>query len=92
MKTINEAMNDAYHKAGHNAYFGNGFLSGIEFAQKWFDVMEEMPDKTGRYLIKAASDGNIHILNYILEDNVFLSPDTGFAINDVTYWRPINIE
>ena len=29
---INEAMDKAYKKAGHNAYFNNGFLAGIQFA------------------------------------------------------------
>jgi hypothetical protein len=27
-----DAENTAYLKAGHNAYFGNGFKAGVEFA------------------------------------------------------------
>ena len=33
-KEIKIALDDAYKKAGHNAYFGNGFRAGIEFALK----------------------------------------------------------
>ena len=29
---IEKALKDAYEKAGHNAYFGNGFKAGVEFA------------------------------------------------------------
>lgn len=29
---IIDAENKAYVKAGHNAYFGNGFKAGVEFA------------------------------------------------------------
>ncbi len=36
MKITNEqikaGLNEAYKKAGHNAYFGNGFHAGVEFA------------------------------------------------------------
>ncbi len=30
---IEKGINEAYKKAGNNAYFGNGFRAGIEFAQ-----------------------------------------------------------
>ena len=29
----NEGLGKAYKKAGHNAYFGNGFEAGIQFTQ-----------------------------------------------------------
>jgi hypothetical protein len=31
-KQIKNALDEAYRKAGHNAYFGNGFEAGVEFA------------------------------------------------------------
>ena len=31
---IADGCNEAYLKAGHNAYFGNGFNAGVEFALK----------------------------------------------------------
>ena len=33
-RQITDGCNDAYLKAGHNAYFGNGFSAGVEFALK----------------------------------------------------------
>lgn len=30
---IRKGLYEAYEKAGHNAYFGNGFEAGIEFAE-----------------------------------------------------------
>lgn len=92
MKTIKEGLNEAYKKADHNAYFGNGlFHAGIKFAQKWIDVNDELPTTAGQYLVKAASVDIIAILNFIPEHKVFVSQDTEFAINDVIFWRPIEI-
>jgi hypothetical protein len=33
-----DAENTAYLKAGHNAYFGNGFKAGVEFALEQIGV------------------------------------------------------
>ena len=46
MKTItpeqhDNALNKAYNEAGQNAYFGNGFNAGIEFAQKLQETQEQ---------------------------------------------------
>lgn len=37
-KEIKKALDKAYKKAGDNAYFGNGFKSGVEFAQDKFNI------------------------------------------------------
>jgi hypothetical protein len=45
MKEEETAMNEAYLKAGHNAYFSNGFYAGVEFAKpKWIEVNKELPE------------------------------------------------
>lgn len=41
-----QAKDKAYKEAGHNAYFGNGFDSGVKFAiasqkVRWKDLMEK---------------------------------------------------
>lgn len=33
---INKGMDDAFKRAGHNAYFGNGFRAGVKFASDRF--------------------------------------------------------
>ena len=43
MKTIKEGLDEAYKNAGHNAYFGNGFNAGVDFAQRWIPIIEEKP-------------------------------------------------
>ena len=43
MKTIEEALNIAYDECKSNAYFGNGFKKGVEFAQRWIPIEEELP-------------------------------------------------
>lgn len=43
MKTIKDGLDKAYKNAGHNAYFGNGFEAGVNFAQRWIPVIEEKP-------------------------------------------------
>ena len=35
-KQIEIALDEAYKKAGHNAYFGNGFRAGVEFGVNEF--------------------------------------------------------
>ena len=44
METIEQALDEAYKNAGSNAYFGNGFRSGVEFAQKMISFDEEKPE------------------------------------------------
>ena len=52
MKTIEEGLDEAYQKAGENAYFGNGFKAGVEFAQRWISVEDELPKEGVSVLIK----------------------------------------
>ena len=44
MKTIEEALNIAYDECKSNAYFGNGFKKGVEFAQQYTNVEDKLPD------------------------------------------------
>jgi hypothetical protein len=37
---VQAAMNEAFKEAEDNAYFGNGFLAGVQFAKK--QVLEEL--------------------------------------------------
>ena len=52
MKTIEEGLEEAYQKTGENAYFGNGFKAGVEFAQRWISVEDELPEEGVSVLIK----------------------------------------
>lgn len=40
---IKDAQEQAYKSAGHNAYFGNGFNAGVQFAIKYLDKKYNSP-------------------------------------------------
>jgi len=113
MKTIKEAVeqyiNDlpVSHTCEYNAEENRqrrAFMSGVEFAQRWIPVEEELPENTkelmkGRHMsfdviIKRQWDDNGEIKTEI--NNRFRSNDrTDFCWNYqfkgsiVTHWRPI---
>ena len=52
MKTFEQALDDAYLQCGNNAYFGNGFKSGFEFANELIESEVDLPEKFTRVLVK----------------------------------------
>ena len=56
MNTIEQALDEAYNNAGSNAYFGNGFKAGVEFAQRWIPVEEELPKIGEKVITKMTKD------------------------------------
>jgi hypothetical protein len=67
--------------AGNLYGFLYGFKKGVEFAQKWISVDEELPDYEANFLVKIGE------LVYI-EKYKF---DIGFS-NKVSYWRQIEMK
>lgn len=47
---ISKALDEAYKKAGHNAYFANGFEAGVIFAQKQFKILD-IPVVSTRFIL-----------------------------------------
>ena len=92
MKTVKEGLNDAYKKAGHNAYFGNGFKAGVEFSQRWIDVNDELPQQGDLVLVKytiisGCSDITLLELSY---GNTWHCRGVDFRRpKAITHWRPI---
>ena len=94
MLTIEEALDEAYKNAGSNAYFGNGFRAGIEFAQQFYPIER---DKDGFTTLKQDEEfqKNFPILvkgNYGIElldelTTVLEKPGHGY-----THWRPVNLK
>ena len=95
MKTIEEALNIAYEESKSNAYFGNGFKKGVEFAQRFISVNDELPEDT-------ETDGRIHIPCIVTNGQTKtiafrrLSPLTKKwnwnVMLEVTHWRPIELK
>ena len=99
MKTIEEALNIAYDASKSNAYFGNGFKKGVEFAQRWIPVEEELPDVGEMVLTKMEKrHGDTRVQNYYstatrLENQGEWQTvnwvDHSISFGHITHWRPI---
>ena len=95
MLTIEQALDEAYKNAGSNAYFGNGFRAGVEFAQRWISVEEEEPPLYITVLVKLFN-GRFFTAKYIKsskcrEDDVWSDGFFYYPVND-THWRPIELK
>lgn len=89
MKTIEEGLDEAYKKSGQNAYFGNGFNSGVEFAQRWIPIEEELPRQIEIFW-KGEFEYDKGYLNFTecsYSEIEFLIDSTS-----MTHWRPIELK
>ena len=84
MKTIEEALNIAYDECKSNAYFGNGFKKGVEFAQRWISIDEELPHVSQQVIVKLKN--NWHACTWLLGDGTF-----AYNIKP-THWRYIDLK
>ena len=94
MKTIEQALDEAYNNAGSNAYFGNGFRAGVEFAQQFYPIER---DKDGFTTFKQDEEfqKNFPILvkgNYGIELLDELTSDLNRQSCGYTHWRPVNLK
>ena len=67
-----------------------GFKAGVEFAQQWIDVEEELPISGTQFLLKD-ENGNIYIGCYIEEIRAFRPYGVKGKAGGITHWRLINI-
>jgi len=97
MRTIDFGLDQAYKKAGENAYFGTGFKAGVEFAQRWISVNEEPMPKNVIILTKCDNDNKKISLCRWNESLQAFSPIINdiswctITLVDITHWRPIEI-
>lgn len=96
MKTIEEALNIAYDECKSNAYFGNGFKKGVEFAQRWISVEEELPKIGEKVITKMTKDKRTSygIATRIREEWEINAHwiDHTFSNMTITHWRPIELK
>ena len=92
MKTIEQAATNAYSievlssNCNAGVTFGKEmFKLGVEFAQRWIPIEEELPEKNIDILLKC--DNDTTVIGFLNEYKVFQTdrPKTQF-----THWRPIN--
>lgn len=93
MKKIKDAARNIFDRlsiAGYNedeVVFTGAFKIGIEFAQRWIPIEEELPSEENEFLnvpvITITGYGNYRITNY---DGIKWSSD-----EIITFWRPIEL-
>lgn len=90
MKTIEEARQDANDCIlPKSAYeFDRGFDAGVEFAQRWIPVEEELPEVG--FLVLTRSLEKLHRLAF--HTGEFWMNNKGVAVLNITHWRPIELK
>ena len=96
MKTTEDALNIAYDECKSNAYFGNGFRKGVQFAQRWIPVEEELPKIGEKVITKMTKDkrSSYGIATRIREEWEINAHwiDHTFSNMTITHWRPIELK
>ena len=104
MKTIEEAayeyackVNEIWQSSVIATRSEAAFKSGVEFAQRWIPVEEELPikfkkdDTINEVLIKTAEE-YINLGWYDSDMKSFNSAHSDYEILNVTHWRPIELK
>lgn len=92
MKTIKQGLEEAYTKAGENAYFGNGFNEGVKFAQQWISVDDELPENQDLVLVKTNLNSiSTAYLHGIKSGFITYGEDAFVEFGEITHWRLIEI-
>lgn len=88
MKTIKEAAmdycseTDGYKFIAHSPF--KSFEAGVEFAQRWIPVEEELPEKSKQVIVKL--ENGWHTCTWITGDGTF-----AFNVKP-THWRYIDLK
>jgi hypothetical protein len=90
METIKEGaeiyyQSNEYQKSNSLNRFDNIFKAGVEFAQRWISVEDELPSIGDHILIKLKRD-KLKIWRIFNEDDRIL------VSNYATHWRPIELK
>jgi len=99
MKTIEEEKKQAFDNAAITLAIGCmpidesilpfelGFYAGVEFAERWIPVEEELPENDDLLLVKNADN---KIATAMFDDERFYVDYGAISPNRITHWRPIN--
>jgi hypothetical protein len=88
MKTIEEAARELIahaHNGDYTNFVQDAFKKGVEFAQQWISVDEELPKEDGAYLVKTtAMYSGYFVAKFTLRHKWYQ--------REVTHWRPIELK
>ena len=72
------------------------FKAGVEFAQRWISVEDELPEEQGYYLVIAPhsfpKNCNVVVAEFYEDNKTFYSESSDSPITDATHWRPIELK
>ena len=94
MKTIEEASHEYFRAAQlgfENPGSEAGFKAGVEFAQRWISVEEELPKYQGIdfYVLMKNERLNSDDINLVLIEGI---DDVENVYQYATHWRPIELK
>ena len=94
MKTKEQASYEALSQSPSyvvkaESVFLEGFSMGVEFAQRWISVVEEIPEKYQNVLLKEDS-GSIYVGFYGGNSELPICRATESRLIAITHWRPIS--
>ena len=99
MKTIENASHEYFRAAQlgfENPGSEAGFKAGVEFAQRWISVEDELPEEQGYYLVVAPhsfpKNCNVVVAEFYEDNKTFYSESSDSPIEDATHWRPIELK
>lgn len=87
MKTIEEGCVEFCEKLNSVYDEKQVFKAGVEYAQKWIDVKDELPN-IGNVVLLKFDDDYTQISTGIYNGSEFID-DFGFNEEKCTHWRPI---
>lgn len=94
MKTIEEAAKEfskETYDTFHQHHRMKGFIAGIEFAQRWIPVEEELPEFGLVVLFKEMNNNaRIHLGRICQDTDNFV--EMAITYKNVTHWRPIELK
>jgi hypothetical protein len=92
MKTTKQAAQEyaAQERVTRSEYVA--FVEGVEFAQRWISVEDELPENSDneQLLLVKNTNGRI-MLCYYYRNNIFWSNAFGKMLN-ITHWRHIKLK
>ena len=66
------------------------FTKGVEFAQRWIPVEEELPDENEEFILVKERSGLVEVGLWQPWNNEFsVNPHSCFREDKITHWRPI---
>ena len=93
MKTIEEAANEfatRYAPVLWEEQCRSYFKAGVEFAQRWIPVEEELPEPVTFVIVKKSNGRKLGMFFDV--DKQFMFGEESNQTSQITHWRPIELK